>query len=415
MRKKLINLKSITASFMILILPFSIIGCGTKKAAQSKEKKLNLFVDVDDKYSLNALNLIMEQYKKKNSEVKVTINGPVGDGIEKEIADRKDIDIVITSRNNMIELAKKGHLSDLSSAYQKNSVSDRYYNIISSYGRYSDKYYGIPLTAFSIEVLYNSDMLKLSSNGVPLSLKELQGVLKTINSSSTRIPVVLTNDMDINNALASFIASNTISVHTLETIYDSGEISYRSYKEMQNIFDNLASLVKAGIVNRNTFELGSESSVTKFANGEIAVMVCSSYYANNFKNASIKAVSDYTLNSGAKGNIPIICNCVMCVPLGGKNGEQIEEFTKYVLGDEAQKLLLMNGIIPPNKKINQNLTGVPGTVSWHLMNAGDNSIVYLYNLPKKFKEPLYSKIESILSGNSTKKEWEEILNDMYKQ
>lgn len=406
--------KKILASLMIFVILFGMSGCGTKKT-QSKEKKLNLYVDVNDKHSLSVLNLMIEDYKKKNPDVKVTVNGPVGNGIESELNQKKDTDIVITSRNNMIELAKKGHLSDLSTYYQKNSISDRFYNIVSSYGRYSDKYYGIPLTTFTIEVLYNSESLKLNSNAVPLSLKELKTVLKSINSNTARIPVVLTDDLDINNALASFVASNTISLHTLSTIYDSGEIAYRSYKEMQNVFDTLSSLVAQGIVNRNTFELGSETSVTKFADGEIPVLVCISYYANNFKNTSIKAISDYTLDSGSKGNVPIISNCLMCVPMGGKNGEQIEGFAKYILSDDVQKKLLMNGIIPADKKINENLTGVPGVVSWHLMSGGDNSIVYLYNLPMRFKDPLFTKIESVLSGKSTKKEWEEVVGELFKQ
>lgn len=406
--------KKIIASLIIFISLFSISGCGTKKS-QSKEKKLNFYVDVNDKHSLNALNFILDDYKKKNPDVKVTVGGPVGNEIVSELNQKKDTDIVITSRNNMIELVKKGYLSDLGTYYQKNSISDKYYNIISAYGRYSDKYYGIPLTAFSIEVLYNSDTLKVNANGVPMSLKDLKNVLKNINATSARIPVVLTDDLDINNALAAFVASNTISVHTLGTIYDSGEIAYRSYKEMQNVFDTLSSLVQGGIVNRNTFELGSETSVTKFANGDIPVLVCISYYANKFKNTSIKAVSDYTLDSGAKGNVPIISNAIMCVPLGSKNGEQIEGFVKYALSDDVQKMLLINGIIPADKKINESLTGVLGVVSWHLMNSGDNSIVYLYNLPPKFKQPLYTKIESILSGKSTKNEWQEITDELYKK
>lgn len=414
MQKSYLYGNKITAFFMIFILLFSISGCRMKKTA-SKEKSLTLYVDVNDKHSLNILNLILDDYKKKNQDVKITVNGPVGNGIVNEITQKKDTDIVITSRNNMIELAKKGYLSELGDYYEKNNISDRYYNVISSYGRYSDKYFGIPLTAFSIEVLYNSDILKIDPNAVPLTLKDLKNVLKNMNSSSIRIPVVLTEDLDINNALAAFVASNSISLHTLGNIYDGGAIAYKSYKEMQNIFDTLSALVKEGVVNRNTFQLGSENSVTRFANGEIPLLVCISYYANNFKSTSIKAVSDYTLDSGAKGNIPIICNCIMCIPLGGKNKEQIESFTKYILSDNVQKLLSINGIIPADKKVNESLKGVPGVASWHLMNSGDNSIVYIYNVPLKFKEALYTKIETVLSGKDTKKEWEEIIEEIYKQ
>jgi ABC-type Fe3+ transport system substrate-binding protein len=181
------------------------------------------------------------------------------------------------------------------------------------------------------------------------------------------------------------------------------------------MFDAIAALVKDGTLNRNTLELGSEGSIQKFIKGEIPVIVCISYYAKEFKNTAFTAVSDYTMPNGAQGNIPIICNAIMCVPISSKNGQQIEEFIKYALNDKTQKMLSAKGFITANKKANENLKGVSGVASWHIQNAGENSIVYLYNLPEKFKEPLYSKIQTLLSGKHTKNEWEEIIDEIYKK
>lgn len=400
--------------FICFSLMFNLIGCGAKKAA-SKEKKLTIYADIKDKHSQNILNTILESYKKDNSDVKITLNAPVGSTVTQDIGKMKDIDIIIIPRNKMIELIKGGYLSELGQYYEKNSISDRFNNVISFYGRYSDKYYGIPLSAYSIELIYNSDMLKKNANGVPLTINDIKGTLKGLNSSSARIPVILTDDIDINNAVGSLVASNTVSIQTLGTIYDDSEIGYKSDKEMQNMFDAIAALVKDGTLNRNTLELGSEGSIQKFIKGEIPIIVCISYYAKEFKNTAFTAVSDYTMPSGAQGNIPIICNAIMCVPISSKNGQQIEDFIKYALEDKTQKMLSAKGFITANKKANVNLKGVSGVASWHIQNAGENSIVYLYNLPEKFKEPLYAKIQTLLSGKHTKNEWEEIIDEIYKK
>lgn len=400
--------------FICFFLLSSLLGCGSKKTV-NKEKKLTIYSDVKDKHSLNILNTILDSYKKENPDVKITFNAPVSSLVTEDISKMKDIDIIITPRNKMIELVKGGYLSELGQYYEKNNISDRFNSVISFYGRYSDKYYGIPISAYSIELIYNSDMLKGNTNGVPFTINDIKNTLKGLNSSSARIPVLLTDDMDINNAIGSLVASNTVNIQTLGTIYDDGEIGYKSDKEMQNVFDAIAALVKDGTLNRNTLELGSEGSIKKFIKGEIPIIVCISYYANQFKNTAFTAVSDYTMPKGVQGNVPIICNAIMCVPISSKNGQQIEEFVKYALSDKTQKMLSSKGFTTANKKANENLKGVSGVASWHIQNAGENSIVYLYNLPEKFKEPLYAKIQALLSGKHSKSEWEEIVDGIYKK
>ncbi len=60
-----------------------------------------------------------------------------------------EIDVIFTNRNTLIELSKKGVLSDLQDTYEENNISDRYYDIMGSYGRVGDKYYGIGVVPYS--------------------------------------------------------------------------------------------------------------------------------------------------------------------------------------------------------------------------------------------------------------------------
>jgi hypothetical protein len=50
----------------------------------------------------------------------------------------------------------------------------------------------------------------------------------------------------------------------------------------------------------------------------------------------------------------------------------------------------------------------------HLQNANDNSVMYIYSIPKKFQSVISQKVDSILSGKYTGNEWQQIVDEVYK-
>ena len=152
-----------------------------------------------------------------------------------------------------MSLAKRELLSDLKSAYEKNNISDRYYDIIGSYGRVGDKYYGIGVVPYSVELLYNKDNLEKLKISNPNNLEQWLNVLKQINGKGIKTPVVLTEDIDANGFLFSLIASKVINIHDLEENYDSGEESYKKMKAMQDIFNEFNLLTKNNGIDSEFF------------------------------------------------------------------------------------------------------------------------------------------------------------------
>lgn len=400
---------------LVLVIIFILPGLSCqKKNKDSNEKNLNIYIDLKDKSAINIIKFLTDEYKKENPDAKLKINDVLGaDNIASDISKGTMADLIITNRSTMIELSEKGLISDVAQYYEKNKINDKFYNIISSYGRVSDKYYGISILPFSFEVYYNSDALNKLGITPLTNIKDLLNITKRLNDNNVKIPVVVPEDLDINLMLSSIIASNTIKIPSLDSIYDNKD-EYKKLNDMQTIFSSINNLVSIGSINKNLFELGNESSFTALAKGNIPLVISYSYYFNKIKNENVSLIENYIVNSDKKEKIPVIVNSLICMPSNGKNSEEAGKFIKYVISDETQKVLSKKDYITSSKKTNENLVGTSQIVAKHLSLADDNSIIYTYSLPNKLHSIISGKIDNILQGKYTGNEWQDIINEAYK-
>lgn len=409
------NKRKMIIIFLLTVLIINISGCSNTKKETSKEKQLNIYLDIKDKESLNIIKSVTEEYKKANPKVKISLNNAIGGKIEEDVSKGSEADIVITSRNNMLKLSRKGLLSDMDNYYDENKINERYYNVVKAYGRYEDKYYGIDLIPYTMEILYNKSAFDKLNLKPPVDISDMRDVLKKLGEMSKRVPVVISEDLDINSGLFSIIVNNRVNMRKLESKYDSGANSYKSVTEMQQAFDILNDLIKSGSINKNTFEIGNESTVNKFEKGDVPLIICSSYYINNFKDENIKSIGENMSDASVKFNVPVISNSVICVPVNNKNGEEVGNFIKFVLNDDTQKKLTEQGFVTGNKKVNgDKQKGIKGVVIQHLSSSTEDSVAYVYNIPDKVKNNISSKIDEMLSGKQSKKEWEEVVDESYR-
>ncbi|WP_034870073.1 ABC transporter substrate-binding protein [Clostridium lundense] len=407
------KLKKYISCIIILCLIISLVGCKGKEAS-TKEKKLSIYVDIKDKHSLNIIKFLIDEYKKEQPKTNITVNNSMGTDTLKDISKGNAGDIMFISRNKMIELQGKGLLSDLSSYYDKNKINESYYNVINSYGRYSDKYYGLGIMPYTLEMFYNKEALKKINTKEPTNIKDGQDILGKLNKQSIKVPVILTEDIDINNAIASLMISNKKNIYNVDSIYNSSKEAYKDKKEFQSIFDNIQTLYKSGIVNKNTFEIGNENTIKRFVNGDIPMIVSISYYYKELNNKDIGLIEDYSSIASFKGNVPIIVNALLSVPINGENAEEVNEFIKFVFNEKTQKKLFQKGFITGNMKINEEAKDLGKSIAKHLKEGNENSIIFLYNIPEKFYVAISSKIEKILSGQYTGKEWTSIVDEVFK-
>ena len=417
MKKSFKALKNLCSVLIVLVMVFSLSACKSdKKEKGEKQKKLNIFLDTTDAYSSNVIKFLIDDFKKSNPDVEIKLNDVLGgkSDIMETINLGTEIDVIFTNRNTLIELSKKGVLSDLQSAYEKGAISDRYYDIIGSYGRVGDKYYGIGVVPYSIELLYNKDYLEKLEISNPNNLEQWLNVLKKINAKGIKTPVVLTEDVDANGFLFSLISSKIINIHQIEECYDSGEECYNKLKEVQEIFNQFNSLTKNKGITKNSFELGNEQSINSFNNGDSPLLVSISYYNSKLNGSNIGIIGDYDNNSNYGSNVPIIINSLLSIPLNAKNGDNANAFIKYIYSDEVQARIVQKGIISGNKIANNKVSGIGKIMVEHMYKANDNSILILYNLPDKIKNNVFLAMRRILDGGYSSKEWEEILKECYK-
>ncbi|MCM8709790.1 extracellular solute-binding protein [Clostridium sp. SYSU_GA19001] len=408
--------KKVIAIVISFLLCINLVSCKKKSAEENEDKKktLNIYVDIKDKNTLNIIKFLTEEYKKANPKSELKINDVLGGGtnIIEDISKGTEADLVLTSRNTMIELAQKGLLSDMSQQFEKNKISEKYYNIVAAYGRIGEKYYGIGVIPYTVEFFYNTDAINKLGINPPGNIQDALALMKKLNSSNIKVPIVVTEDLDINCALSSIIASNKVKASALDTAYDNNEV-YKNIKEMQGIFDDINTAVKETGINKSFFELGNENTLAYLTNGSIPFVISTSYYYNNLKESNIKLIEEFQLGNGMKGNMPVIINALLCMPTNSKNSEDAGKFIKFLLSDETQENIVKKGYISGSKKANAELLGLGESIVKHLSNANDNSIVYIYNLPKKFQKHISGKVDSILAGKYTKNEWQEILNEVY--
>lgn len=416
MKKSFKTLKNLCSILMVLIMVFSLSACKSdKKEKSEKPKKLNVFLDTTDTHSANVIKFLIDDFKKNNQDVEIKLNDVLGNksDIMETINLGTEIDVIFTNRNTLIELNKNGVLQDLQTVYEKQGIRDRFYDIMVSYGRIGDKYYGIGVVPYSVELLYNKTNLEKLKISNPNNLEGWLEVLKQVNSKGIKTPVVMTEDVDANGLLFSLIASKVINIHEIEENYDGGEEGYKKIKGAQKIFDEFNSLAKSKGITKNTFESGNEQSINSFINGDSPLLICTSYFSSKLNTSDIGIIEDYDNNSTYGSNVPIIINSLVSVPLNAKNQDNANAFIKYIYSDEVQARIVEKGIISGNKNANNKVTGTSKIMVQHMHKANDNSILILYNLPDKIKSNILMAVRRILDGSYSAKEWEELLKQAY--
>lgn len=412
----LLKFKKIICFILILILPITFVSC--KKENKTNNKELNMYIDIKDENSLNILKIIMEEYKKSNEDVKININNALGSNVEEELKKEKSPDLIFVSRNEMIKLSQKGLLDNMETSYEKNNITKDYYNVFNSYGRFKDKYYGLPIIPYTIEVLYNTEALDKLKIEEPKNINDIKNVMKKLKTSSTKVPVMLTNDLDINSVMFSIISNNTTNSMELENVYNKEKKEYQNLKNMQEPFNIINNMVKDNTLDENSFEEGKEVTLEKFNNGDIPIIVSTSYYNNQIKNPNIKSVKQLYNVDKLNNTEPVIINSIMCLPLKAKNSEEANNFIDFTFSEKTQKYLLKKGFVTGNKKINKEkegeLTKLNKTTVEKLSNLNENSILILYNLPNTFKSSISASIDKILNNEYTGKEWNKIVEDNLK-
>lgn len=406
--------KKYISIILIFIVIFNFSGCKKQEKNNSK-KELNIYIDIKDNNSLNVLKMMLDEYKKNNPDLKLNVSNAFAGKVEENLSKQEDIDIIFTSRNKMIKLSKKGLLDNMDFNYEKYKLNENYYSIVNAYGRFKDKYYGIPLLPYTVEFLYNEKSLKDLGIEEPKSITDVKEIFTKLNASSKKIPVMLPEDLDINTVIFSIIANNKVNSMELENIYGKEKEKYLQLDNMQEVFKIINESVKSNAMNKNSFEVGNDVTINKFNDGEIPFLIATSYYNSKFKSSNIKSIKNLYDIDKFNNHTPVLVNCIMSISSKSNNQKEVYKFLKFMLDDKTANKILEKGLLSNNKKINDSkekqMSKINKYTLENIKRSNENSIFFVYNIDDKFKSLISSKVDEILLGKYTGDEWKEIVDD----
>lgn len=396
-------MRKINRIFIIILLiciPFNLVSC--KKESNKKENlNLDICIDLKDKYSLKLVDLLIKEYEEKNKEVKVKVINNMDDnkGVLKEFDSGKNIDIVISNRDKELLLNKKGLIEEIEELYNNEKLNKKFYEVYNSYGRILDKYYSVGITPYTIEFVYNKDVLSKLGLKEPKDFMDYVNILKICNNKNIEVPCILNEDLSIYEVLFSMILDSNISGEELVKNYTDKKEEYLKYKELESALKDIEKYKKEEYLKEEIFKKIDENEIDYFLKGDYPVMISTSFFADKINGGKV----DIIKNMGQIGNKkiirPIYSNTLIYSTVDGKNKEMKEKFLKFVVSEEFQNKLKDLGYITGNKESNKSYAGLKGEIVEHLFQSSSMNMIYKDNLPKDIQKAIENSIKDILKGN----------------
>lgn len=388
-----------------------LTACGKKE--KSETKVIKAYVDVEDKFISDIIATAIDEYKKEKKDVQIDVTGSVLAGKVQQSIVKGDIDIIMSSRKTMLQLSEKGVLSDLDDFYKEN-IEERYYKILGSYGLVGDKHYGMGFIPNSLNVFYNINSISKLGMKLPGNIMEVLPILSKMSDSQIKIPVQISSGDNFENTAASFVFCNTVNLSDLQKAYNKNKEEYKKVN-VQNFFDELSRILKDSKLTENSFEVSGENTIARINSSDIPLLIAYSSNASKIDNNSVGMIQNYDINS-KKGNVPVLVNCLLSKPVNTKNEDEVNSFMTFLFSDKFQEKLAKSGVITGNKKIDEKLlTSDIGKNIIKLISASDmNSMYLLEYFPERFHSYIESAIKNIFAGKHSGKEWNDILESIYK-
>lgn len=419
MRKRLI-------SIVILIVFATLLfgGCGSKKKASEEETKTIKFATFySDKDQGGIYKDIAREFEKTNKDIKVKVETDFGneDKIKEAYSQKGDFDIIGIKRNQLIEYAKSGLLSDMTKVIEENKLDKKLYKISLAYGSYNGTYYGIGDLPMSIEWFYNTEIFRKEKLEEPTNLNKLLTISKELKAKKI-IPIGI-GAMDgwTVSSLFGMISAQTSGINEFTSNYGADIDTFKKITSINTAFSVFSKLA-GNAIPTNSDEVNYKQSVQDFVNGKTAILPVGSWVIElidqikpaGFKYSVFKndvrfvnnPVSAYSASAGE----------VLTIPANSKNSKEAEKFIKYLYSDEVQKRFTDKGYISALISANKTEDETKKEILNHLASADNNSIMLMDNLNPTMLDSLTMVLKDELQSRVKPNEaWGRVLKFTYQR
>lgn len=411
--------KHFICKLIIIILISSFFGgCSQKgKGSEKNIKTIKFATFYPEKEQGGIYKEIGKEFEKENKDIKIEITTDFGneEKVKEAVSQKSDYDIIGVKRNQLIEFAKSGFVSEMSNTIEQNRLDKDLYKICLAYGSYNGKTYGIGDMPMSIEYFYNSEIFKRNKLKEPTNLKKLIDVCKKLKSKKI-IPIGV-GAID-GWTLASFlgmITAQTTGINELTSYYGSDSNSFGKISSMNTAF-NIFGKLSGSCILKNSDEINYKQSVQDFVNGKTGILPAGSWAVELIDSIKPSGFNYKVFQNGvALTNNPISMYSasggqILTMPSSSKNSKEVNKFIKFLFSEKIQKKFTEKGYTSSLISANTPQSDVKKQIINHIEAADSNSIMLMDNLEPTMLESMTMVLKDVLQGRIKPNEaWSRVL------
>jgi len=409
----------------VLIALQLLTGCSgkDKKGETSKKGTVRFTTFYSSKEQGALYKELAKEFEKQHKGIKVEVITDYGDdeSIKESISKKGDIDIVGLRRDQVIDYAKSGFITDLSDFVEKNELSRKLYKVSLAYGKYNGKVYGIGDMPMTMEWFYNVDIFKKYGLKEPDNLAQLKDICSKLKAKKVTPLEVGAMDGWTLSTLFGMITAQTTGVSELTSNYGSDESAFKSLPGITDAFKIYGDIAKSCIPS-NSIDINYRASVDDFVKGKAAILPAMSHTMELIEKIKPSSFQYSVFEMPVKfvetpvSNISASGGQVIAIPSNSKNRKEAETFIEFLASEDAQKIITDKGYISPMISANSSENKVKSQILSHMEMADDNSIMIVDNLDLKMSENVGKVLQDILEGHIKAAEgWNRVLKLTFKK
>lgn len=402
-----------------------LTGCskGKNNEKDKKEKGTIRFATFYSSKEQGALyKKIVKEYEKQNEGVKIDLITDFGDdeNIKESLSEKGDIDILGLRRDQVIEYARSGFITDISDFVEEKDLNRKLYKISIAYGKYNGKTYGIGDMPIAMEWFYNTDIFNKYGLTEPKDLKELKSVCSKLKSK--KVTPIGIGSLDGWNLMMMFgmITAQTSGVSEFNSKYGSDGDAFKDIKGIKDAFSIYGDIMK-NCVPSNSSEINYRQSVDDFVKGKCAILPAMSNTMDIIEKSKPSAFRYGVFETPVKfieqpvSNISASGGQVLVIPSNTKNKKEAYKFLEFLFSEDTQKIITENGYTSSLIMANSSENKVKSNIFSHLEMTDDNSIMLIDNLNPDMSEITGRVLQEIQEGRLKSSEgWKRVLKFTFK-
>lgn len=385
---------------LIFVLSFSMASCTFKKAEDNENEKKNLKLTILMKTNENSevMKSYIEKFKEMNKDINVEFKEfkNLDEEIIKDLTNGK-ADLILSDRSDLIELHSNGLINNLNEIYKKNELERRMYDVVKTYGRIGESYFGIGIDCRTYELIINKE----NANGLIGDTKDNNDIKKAIavmKEKGVTLPILCGQGIEYEDVVISSVMNRLVNYNTLLEDYDG---TYEHQREKDNIekgVEIIGSIVKSQIITEKDLVAGSKEDITKVSSGKIPFLISDSVNLKDIESQQQVILMNNMFAENTKIINLVDVKNILSISTASQNKDSYGRFIKYVSDEKNLEKLVQSNVVTFDKFVNERLGGKYKEVSNHINLSNENNIIFKYGISKEnytiIKDKIYAAMKA---------------------